>query len=103
MGLPTKTESRIVGERGRETGEAPGGFAPRLGGGVPASAWGAFLMVVAALARLGKLLGYEAHSPVRHPTGVRSRVAVVLAAGLAGTVVFALLRRRSGNRRSISG
>lgn len=72
--------------------------------GVPASAWSAFLMVITALARVGKLLGYEAHSPARRPTMVRGRAAaVVLAAGLAGLVLFALLRRRSGNRRSISG
>jgi mannose-6-phosphate isomerase-like protein (cupin superfamily) len=71
--------------------------------GVPMRVWRAFLALVAAIARAGRLLGYEAHSPVRRPTGVRSRVAVVLAAGLAGTVVFALLRRRNGNRRIISG
>ena len=71
--------------------------------GVPMRVWRTFLALVAVLARVGKLLGYEAHSPVRRPTGVRSRVAVALAAGLAGTVLFALLRRRNGNRRIISG
>ena len=79
--------------------EAGGEFYPT---GVPASAWSAFLMLVAALARVGKLLGYEAHSPVRHPTRVRSRAAVVLVAVLAGTVLFALLWRRSKNRRIFS-
>ena len=79
--------------------ESGGEFYPT---GVPASAWRAFLMLIAALARVGKLLGYEAHSSVRRPTRVRGRVAVVLAAGLAGTMLFALLRRRNGNRRSIS-
>jgi mannose-6-phosphate isomerase-like protein (cupin superfamily) len=80
--------------------EAGGEFYPT---GVPASAWRAFSMVVAALSRLGKLLGYEAHSPVRRPNRVRDRVAVVLVAGLALTVPLAWLRRRGGNRRSISG
>ncbi len=79
--------------------EAGGEFYPT---GVPASARSAFLMLIAALARVGKLLGYEAHSSVRRPTRVRGRVAVVLAAGLAGTMLFALLRRRNGNRRGIS-
>ena len=78
--------------------ESGGEFYPT---GVPASAWRAFLMLIAALACVGRLLGYEAHSPVRRPPRVRGGVAVVLAAGLAGTVVFALLRRRNGNRRSI--
>jgi mannose-6-phosphate isomerase-like protein (cupin superfamily) len=80
--------------------EAGGEFYPA---GVPMPVWRAFLTLVAAIARVGRLLGYEAHSAARRPTGVWGRVAVVLAAGLAGTVVFALLRRRSGNRRSISG
>jgi hypothetical protein len=81
--------------------EAGGEFYPAR---VPMPVWRAFLALVAALARLGKLLGYEAHSSVRRPTRVRGRAAaVVLAAGLAGTVLFALLRRTSGNRRSISG
>jgi len=79
--------------------EAGGEFYPA---GVPMPVWRTFLALVAAIARVGKLLGYEAHSPVRRPTRVRERVAVVLAAGLAVTVLFALLRRRNGNRRSIS-
>ena len=70
--------------------------------GVPMRLWRTFLALVAAIARAGRLLGYATHSPVRRPTGVRSRVAVALAAGLAGTVLFALLRRRNGNRRIIS-
>lgn len=65
--------------------------------GVPAPAWSAFLILVATLARVGRMLGYEAHSPERRSTRGRSRIAVVLA-GLAGTVLFALLRRRDGNR-----
>jgi mannose-6-phosphate isomerase-like protein (cupin superfamily) len=80
--------------------EAGGEFYPA---GVPMPVWRAFLTLVAALARLGKLLGYEAHSPVRRPTRVRDRVAVVFAAGLAGRILYALLRRRSGNRRTMSG
>lgn len=80
--------------------EAGGEFYPT---GVPAPAWKIFLALVAALARVGKLLGYEARSPGRRPTRVRSRDVAVLTAGLAGTVLFALLRRRNGNRRGISG
>jgi hypothetical protein len=61
--------------------EAGGEFYPA---GVPMPVWRTFLALVAVLARVGKLLGYEAHSPVRRPTRVWGRVAVVVAAGLAG-------------------
>lgn len=80
--------------------EAGGEFYPA---GIPMPVWRAFLTLIAALAYVGRLLGYEAHSPERRSMRAGSTTAVVLAAGLAGTALLALLRLRKGNRRGISG
>lgn len=78
--------------------EAEGEFYPT---GIPAPAWRASLALVAALARVGKLLGYEARSPGRRPAEGRSRAAKFLAAVTAGAVLVVLLGRRGGNRRKM--
>jgi len=66
--------------------------------GVPMPAWRALLTLVAALARVGRLLGYEAHSTERRPAEDRSKKVVgLLAAGSLAVLAFALLRRRGGS------
>ncbi len=66
--------------------------------GVPMLAWMAFLTLIAALARVGRLLGYEAHSTERHPAEDRSKKVVGLfAVGSLAVLAFALLRRRGGS------
>jgi quercetin dioxygenase-like cupin family protein len=75
--------------------EAGGEFYPA---GVPMPVWRALLTLIAALARAGRLLGYEAHSTERRPAEDRNkRVVGLLVAGSLSVLVFALLRQRGGS------
>ncbi len=66
--------------------------------GIPMPAWEAFLALISALARLGRMLGYDPHYPEKGG----SQGAKLVAAGLVGTVLFVLLRRRTSVRRAAS-
>jgi mannose-6-phosphate isomerase-like protein (cupin superfamily) len=64
---------------------------------IPEPVWTA---LISALARLGRMLGYDP----RHPERGGSQGAKLVAAGLAGAVLFALLRwRRDRDGRSSNG
>ncbi|MDQ3659384.1 MAG: hypothetical protein M3338_06885 [Actinomycetota bacterium] len=56
------------------------------------------MTLIATLARVGRLLGFEAHSTERRPVDDRSKQVVgLLAAGSLAVLAFALLRRRGGS------
>ncbi|MBA2694226.1 MAG: cupin domain-containing protein [Rubrobacter sp.] len=67
--------------------------------GVPLPVWNAFRTLVAALSRVGRMLGYETRSPEHRPSNDRRKAVAFLAVGLAGTALFAWLRRRDGSHR----
>jgi quercetin dioxygenase-like cupin family protein len=74
--------------------------------GMPMAVWKASLAPFSALARGGRMLGYEARyreeSTRDRSKAVWSKTVGVIAAGLAGLAILALLRRR-GKRRMCYG